>query len=76
MAGDRLIGLYGGEDKRIATREGRQRLLWKALDLHRQGDYAAVIPMVLTQIDGVFIDFMSKPAKEFFDPGTRILSTT
>jgi hypothetical protein len=64
----RLVGLYGGEDERIAIRQGRQRLLWKALDLHREGEYAASIPMVLTQIDGVFIDFTSKPAKEFFDP--------
>lgn len=65
----RLVGLYGGEDERVKIREGRQRLLWKALDLHRQGEYVASIPMVLTQIDGVFVDFTSKPAKEFFDPG-------
>lgn len=64
----RLVGLYGGEDERIEIRQGRQRLLWKALELHRQGEYAAAIPMVLAQIDGVFIDFASKPAKEFFDP--------
>jgi hypothetical protein len=64
----RLVGLYGGEEERIAIREARQRLLSKALELHRGGEYAAAIPIVLAQIDGVFIDFTSKPAKEFFDP--------
>jgi hypothetical protein len=64
----RLIGLYDGDDNRVAIREGRQRLLWKALVLHRAGEYAASIPIVLGQIDGVFIDFTNRPAKEFFDP--------
>ena len=64
----RLVGLYGGEEEQIEIREARQRLLWKALDLHHAGEYAAAIPIVLAQIDGVFIDFTSKPAKEFFDP--------
>ncbi len=52
----RLVGLYWGDEQREAIRKQRQRLLWEALALHREGRYAATIPIVLSQIDGIFID--------------------
>jgi hypothetical protein len=65
----RLVGLYGGEDERIAIRDERQRLLRQALEHHRRGEYAASIPITLAQIDGVFKDLTGKASREFFDPG-------
>jgi len=42
--------------------------LQEAYDLHTQGRYAGAIALVLTQIDGIFIDMTGKPAKYFFNP--------
>jgi hypothetical protein len=65
----RLFGLYGADDDElVGIREGRERLLRKALDYHRQGEYAASIPITLAQMDGIFKDFTGKSSKEFFDP--------
>jgi hypothetical protein len=44
-------------------------MLRKALEYHRQGEYAAAIPITLAQIDGIFQDFTGKSSRQFFDPG-------
>ena len=65
----RLVGLYGVEADRIEIRDARQRLLWKALEYHRGGEFAASVPILVAQTDGIFIDFTGKDSKEFFHPG-------
>ncbi|MEJ7793670.1 MAG: hypothetical protein WKF65_17025 [Gaiellaceae bacterium] len=64
----RVWSLYSGDEQREAIAQNRQRLLQEAYDLHTQGRYAGAIALVLTQIDGIFIDMTGKPAKYFFDP--------
>lgn len=64
----RIVSLYGIEPEWVEIRDERQRLLGKALDYHRSGEYAASVPILVAQTDGIFIDFTGKKSKEFFDP--------
>jgi hypothetical protein len=65
---NRVSSLYQGDEPRRAIGRERRRLLDEAFELHTEGRYAGAISIVLTQIDGIFIDTMGKPAKYFFDP--------
>jgi hypothetical protein len=64
----RVWSLYQGDERREGIGLARQRLLQEAFELHKEGRYAAAIPLVLAQIDGIFIDMTGKPAKYFFNP--------
>jgi hypothetical protein len=63
----RVISLYQGDEERRKIGLERVRLLDEAYELHKEGRYAAAIPLVLAQIDGIFIDMTAKPAKYFYD---------
>jgi hypothetical protein len=64
----RVVSLYfGGDEERRKIGIERSRLLDEAYELHTEGRYAACIPIVLAQIDGIFIDMTSKPGKYFYD---------
>lgn len=63
----RVISLYQGDEARREVGLARVRLLDEAYELHKEERYAAAIPIVLAQIDGIFIDMTAKPAKYFYD---------
>jgi hypothetical protein len=63
----RVISLYQGDEARREIGLARLRLLDEAYELHKEERYAAAIPLVLAQIDGIFIDMTAKPAKYFYD---------
>lgn len=63
----RINALYQGDERRREIGLARRRLLGEAYDLHTQERYAGAIPIVLAQIDGIFIDMTGKPAKTFYD---------
>ena len=63
----RVMSLYQENDHWNRIGLERLRLLDQAYDLHREQRYAAAIVLVLTQIDGIFIDKTEKPAKSFFE---------
>ncbi len=63
----RVISLYEGDEARREIGLARLRLLDEAYELHKEERYAAAIPLVLAQIDGIFIDMTAKPAKYFYD---------
>jgi hypothetical protein len=63
----RVISLYQGDEFRREIGLARLRLLNEAYELHKEGRYAAAIPLVLAQIDGIFIDMTARPAKYFYD---------
>jgi hypothetical protein len=65
---NRIFSLYQGDEQRHAIGSERRRLLDEAYELHKEGRYAAAIPLVLAQIDGIFIDMTEKPAKYFYNP--------
>lgn len=44
----------------------RQQLVFEAVTLHKEGRYAAAIPMVLAQIEGIVIDITGDRPKLFF----------
>lgn len=62
----RLFNIYSGDEEREAIGTGRQRLLQEALALHREGRYAASIPMVFAQIDGIFLDITGEKITDYF----------
>lgn len=64
----RIFSLYGIEPEWVEIRDERQRLLRKALEYHRSGEFAASVPILFAQTEGIFIDFTGKKSKEFFDP--------
>src|SRR5207247_9443268 len=45
----------------------------EAYESHKQQRYASTIAMVLTQIDGIFMDMTGKPLGTVFDPKNRKL---
>jgi hypothetical protein len=63
----RVISLYQGEEERRKVGLERVRLLDEAYELHKEERYAAAIPLVLAQIDGIFIDMTTKPTKYFYE---------
>lgn len=62
----RIRSLYGGDEEREAIGFARQRLVREALDLHKEERYAAAIPLVLAQIDGVFLDMTGETIHDYF----------
>lgn len=64
---------YYGDEKTEQIGHHRSRLIRKALDLHEAGHYEGSIPIVLTQIDGLFIDVTGKPAELFFRKKNHLL---
>lgn len=64
----RIFSLYQGDERRRAIGLARQEILDEAYELHKEERYSAAIPLVLGQIDGIFIDMTEKPAKYFYDP--------
>lgn len=64
----RVVSLYRGRDEEW-QRIGRERsrLLDEAYELHKEEHYAGCISIVFAQIDGIFVDMTSKPAKYFYD---------
>ena len=64
----RVFSLYREDEKRRQIGLARQRLLDEAYELHKEGRYAGAIAIVLAQIDGIFIDMTTKPAKYFYNP--------
>ena len=69
----RMSKLYFGDAEREAIGRHRARLLRKALDLHEAGQYAASIPVVLAQIDGLFLDATGQDAMHFFERRNQYL---
>jgi hypothetical protein len=63
----RVISLYQGDEERREIGLARLRVLDEAYELHKERRYAAAIPLVLAQIDGIFIDMTARPAKYFYD---------
>jgi hypothetical protein len=64
----RIFSLYGIEPEWAEIRDERQRLLGKALEYHRAGEFAASVPILIAQTEGIFVDFTGKESKEFFNP--------
>jgi hypothetical protein len=63
----RVMSLYQENDHWNKIGLERLRVLNEAYDLHREGRYAGAIALVLTQIDGIFMDKTGKPARSFFE---------
>lgn len=64
----RVTSLYQQDDRWNEIGLARLRILDEAYELHKEGRYAAAIALVLTQIDGIFIDKTGKSARSFFEP--------
>ncbi len=62
----RIRSLYEGDEEREAIGFARQRLVREALALHKEERYAAAIPLVLAQIDGVFLDMTGEKIHHYF----------
>lgn len=62
----RITTLYWGDEERETLGEQRRRLLRQALELHREERFAASIPIVLAQIDGIFIDATGENFRDQF----------
>jgi hypothetical protein len=60
-----LTTLAGGHEPTLDLLLVRNRLLDKALEHHRRGDYEASVVIVLSQIDGLTFDF-TEPSHGFF----------
>ena len=75
-AAQRMFGLYWGDDEREQIAHERARLLREALDLHREGRYAGAVPIVLAQIDGLFLDATARPRRISSSATTATSSTT
>jgi hypothetical protein len=63
----RVMSLYQENDRWNKIGLARLRLLDQAYELHKQEQYAGSIVLVLTQIDGIFMDKTGKPAVSFFE---------
>jgi len=62
----RLQRLYAGHPDREGIGLARGRLAFEALECQREGRYAAALPLVLAQIDGVVLDLTAGRPKMFF----------
>jgi len=62
----RVAGLYWGDEEREAIGQHRRRLLMEAMTHHRAGHYGGSVTIVLTQIDGIFIDMTGQSARDYF----------
>lgn len=54
----RVLTLHGGDLPKMALLQKRYHLLSKALSHHRDGNYEASVPIVLSQIDGLLRDVL------------------
>jgi len=62
----RVAGLYWGDEEREAIGQDRRRLLMEAMTHHRAGHYGGSVTIVLTQIDGIFIDMTGQSGRDYF----------
>ncbi len=63
----RVTSLYQDSERSIEIGLARLRILDEAYALHQQGHYEAVVSLVLSQIDGIFMDMTGKEARTFFN---------
>jgi hypothetical protein len=64
-----LTTLAGKHEATLDTLLERNRLMEKALDHHRAGEYEASTMLVLSQVDGLTLDFTDNPKFGFFYHG-------
>lgn len=63
-----MLPLAGRHEPTLELLFARDRLLKKALDHHERGEYEASVLLVLTQIDGLVLDFTDPPFGFFYQP--------
>lgn len=66
-----MLPLAGRHEPTLELLLARKRLLQKALSHHESGDYEASVLIVLSQIDGLVIDFTEPPFGFFWRPRDR-----
>ncbi len=62
----RITSIYQQNAAHRDIGNARQQLVFEAVNLHREGRYAAAIPIVLAQIEGIVIDITDDRPKLFF----------
>jgi hypothetical protein len=62
----RVQGLYWGDEERDAIGKHRRRLLLEAMRHHRAGEFGGSITLVLSQMDGIFIDMTGQSGRDYF----------
>jgi len=62
----RVAGLYWGDEEREALGQHRRRLLMEAMTHHRAGHYGGSVTLVLSQMDGIFIDMTGQSGRDYF----------
>ena len=66
-----LVDMY----RRLGLRENRVPLLREAVLLHREGRFAASIPLALSQAEGVIADALVEAGIAQYDGGTKLIAT-